>query len=567
MPGEVDWSADKFQILKTILEGRSLKDFPNLAQFIAPAELQDKSHEQSLNLSDFLGMSGCSDTGTQTDPQQDQQQVTSMDCSVQTASVVLDATGGDIEQDPLASSTQHDINVSAQSQHSVKTPAKKRQKVDKVLSNSAVSVVVSPPPALAAAMASTPDANSHGLRVVSVESLARNTTPDPIPASDSPVTPTVSAPSVPSPKSGSTVSVRSSDDSIFLSTSSPSGSSVTGPKSASKSKSADSGDSVQVTFDSNLMDCEEEDCGECEGLEEHEEEGEEYGEEDEGEDEDDLDPEEETVPDDQPNDDLAQGDDGDWEDSLHLSDLMSQETQSPADNIPAYRPIPEWYVDERDSPEMAHIHYTWYRNRPYHRSVVDLPDGSVKIGELCDDCVVGEFDLTLPQNIPLLADRNYLPLFKLLQHQLSVLHQGECRNSKCQEVGEISYVLAQQDLAEKWPALLALIRWYDSCRMDGLHELSFAMQLKRSRLSDPLQDMRAEFLPCYSGYQTYPVDAAITLLNPPSVVDLSIAEVRVNANIRTQPTPYSNATPVECFSCKVCYDNSPQYWVIYMTCM
>ena len=554
-----------------MLQYKSHKDFPNLAQYIPPVDLQEKSHELSLDLSDFLAISGAKDTASQTEWEPVHNSSATLDTGVQTDTEVLDAA--DDGPDPLASSTQQEMDVSQVSQQSASAPAKKRQKVDNILSQSTQSVILSPPAAVIAATTSTPvmpTQETHGFTLVSVESLAVHPPRSSTSAPGLLASPTLAPPATP-PQSTSTATVKSSDGSIFLASSSPEGSSVTGSSSASKSKSADSGDSVQITFDSNLLDCQIEDCGECEkhaeeGADEIGEEGdEEEGEEEEGEEEE---GEEEEGEEEENEDLLILEEAEDWDD---YPDLIVQDDPQPRQvnraELPAFFPQNAWYLDPQDSTEMAYIHHTWYRNRPQNRAVRTLPDGSMIFEELCDDCLVGEFTITLPQDAPHLADKRFLPLFKVLQHQLRVLHNETCRNTKCQEVGEIDHVLSLHDLEEQWAALLALGRWYSSYRFDGLHDLSFALQYGLSRLSDPLQDMKAAFMPCYTGYQLFPADAGLSLLEPPPVVDLAIAEVKVNSNIRTMPTVHRDATPVECFSCKVCYDSSPQYWVIYMNCM
>ena len=265
-------------------------------------------------------------------------------------------------------------------------------------------------------------------------------------------------------------------------------------------------------------------------------------------------------PEDEPDDGDEDPDDGDEfieeeelpeDDFVEEGEALGEEEESSGDpSDDEDNPTLNYYAPHpTDTPSQAFIHKTFLSLRPQDRTI--LYDGDTTIlHERCVDC--GNAHVThLPAAVPIIDNPQFDPLFDKLYQQVLQYHGLTCENPWCLKAGDLASI-ASNDRSHV--NKLMLLRWYSKYRIDAIRNIKMALPGTTTLMADEHRILQIKFQEFYQGYKNAPAPVRALFQAPP----LSTLGLGVVA--------YNNGLTYNNFSCKVCYMDSPHYWVLYMQC-
>ena len=231
-------------------------------------------------------------------------------------------------------------------------------------------------------------------------------------------------------------------------------------------------------------------------------------------------------------------------------DLGEEEESSGDPSDDEENPSLNYYAPHpTDTPSQAFIHRTFLSLRPQDRTI--LYDGDTTIlHEVCVDC--GSAHVThLPAAVPIIDNPQFDPLFDKLYQQVLQYHGLTCENPWCLKAGDLASIASND---KSHVNKLMLLRWYSKYRIDAIRNIKMALPGATGLMVDEHRILQIKFQEFYQGYKNAPAPVR-ALFQAPPLSSLGLGVVAYNNGLT-----YNN------FSCKVCYMDSPHYWVLYMQC-
>ena len=157
----------------------------------------------------------------------------------------------------------------------------------------------------------------------------------------------------------------------------------------------------------------------------------------------------------------------------------------------------------------------------------------------------------MPAAVPIIDNPQFDPLFDKLYQQVLQYHGLTCENPWCLKAGDLASIASYD---KSHVNKLMLLRWYSKYRIDAIRNIKMALPGTTTLMADEHRILQIKFQEFYQGYKNAPAPVRALFQAPP----LSTLGLGVVA--------YNNGLTYNNFSCKVCYMDSPHYWVLYMQC-